>query len=312
MALQTGFSIPATVMLALTLACSPRSAGATPQVQFDTPAVIAVRDVTTHEFATLNPGEKVVEVVWRLSVLVTRGNEAEVDEVVVGMHSPERRARVVDYFPKTELNHDLVGPIQTSNNAQHHAALKVNINTGWLNLAGPVQGQLDANRSQQQTTVEQFQRLPPRTAVLASGTTAQGHGVFFKLRRWSQAALEGAHEFRVWLAVPQSWRGDWMHVAAQAKATDASPFSPGPANVGEKHFAVGLHIEADRDARQTVEQLVMLRPATTDASTGAPLPKIAELFSNKSAAQAARLEQERNVNAALKAVRKLTGHSNLR
>lgn len=312
MALRLGFSTPLSLALWLAIGLFPDLVSAAPLVQFDTPAVVAVRDVTTHEFATLNPGEKVVEVVWRLSVLVTRGTEAEVDEVVVAMNSPERRARVLDYFPKTELSHDLVGPIQTSSNAQQHAAMKVNINTGWLNVAGPVQGQFDANRSQQQTTIEEYQRLPPRTAVLASGTTTHGHGVFFKLRRWSQAALEGAHEFRVWLAVPQSWRGDWMQVAALAKASDKNLFSASPMTVGERQFAVGLHIEADREARQIVEKLVSLRPASQELSTNSPLPKIAELFSNKSSAQAVRLEQERQVTAALQAVRKLSGHSNLR
>jgi hypothetical protein len=288
------------------------SADAAPLVVFDTPSIVSVRDATTLEFATLNPGEKLIDVTWHVSAMVSRGGESDVDEVVVTIQSPERRARIVEFSPRTELSHDLVGPIQTSTNAQQHAAFKVNINTGTLGVVGPVQGTLDANRTADQTTTEQYQRLPPRSAVLASGTTAQGHGVFFKLRRWSQASIEGAHEFRTLLAVPQSWRGDWMHVSAQARAIDKNLFGSQPIDAGEAHFAVGLHLEADRDARQVVERLVRLRPQSTPSGANGPLPKLAELLGGKSNTSAARQDYERVVNDALRAVRKLSGMTNVR
>ncbi|MBL8828679.1 MAG: hypothetical protein JNM18_16990 [Planctomycetaceae bacterium] len=303
----------AMLLLALggSLSAEPAQAAA-PLVMFDSPSIVAVRDITTTEFATLNPGEKLIDVVWHVSAMVARGGETDVDEVIVTIQSPERRARVVDFAPRTELSHDFVGPIHTSSNAQQHASLKVNLNSGTLNVIGPVQGTLDAARTADQTTTEQFQRLPPRSAVLASGTTTQGHGVFFKLRRWSQASIEGAHQFRTVLAVPQSWRGDWMHVSAQARAIDKNLFGSQPIEAGEAHFAVGLHLEADREARQTVERLVRLRPQTATSAGNGPLPKLAELLAGKSSPSAARQDHERVVTDALRAVRKLSGSQSVR
>lgn len=279
------------------------AAAAAPVVAFDVPALVAVQDVTSPEFATLNPGEKLVQVVWRVSALVKRGDESDVDEIVVTLESPERRGRVIDYWPRTELQHDVIGPIQSSNTAQQHTAFKLNVVGGWLGAGSPANGNFDASQSKQLETKEQFQRLPPRTAVLASGTTHQGHGVFFKLRRWSQSSLEGDHEFRVLFAVPQAWRGDWMLFTAAARGVDRNLFGAQPVDAGDARTAVGLHLEADVGARQTVERLVSLHRQMSIAPAG---PRLPEIFVSKSN-QIREQRVQQSVAESLRSVRTLAG-----
>ena len=57
------------------------------------------------------------------------------------------------------------------------------------------------------TSTEKINRLPPKHAVVVSGTSSEGRGVFFKLKRYSQTSLEGVHELSVTFVAPATGKG---------------------------------------------------------------------------------------------------------
>ncbi|MEK6246822.1 MAG: hypothetical protein N2C12_01500, partial [Planctomycetales bacterium] len=76
-------------------------AGDALQVAFDCGSAIVCRDVTPKKFAQSNPDEKVVEATWRISARVDQGDIEDLKELLIEIHSPGQRARVMDFHPKT-------------------------------------------------------------------------------------------------------------------------------------------------------------------------------------------------------------------
>ncbi len=282
---------------------------ALPAVQFDTPTLVACRDVTTPQFAAVHPGEKLVVVTLRISVLVARGSHEDVQEVLLQISHPDRRMRVVDFSPRTELTSDVVGNVRGSTNEQQSRSLHVELTSGLLSAAANASAKLDAQ--QQATRQEIYERLPPKVPVVASGTMNQGCGVFFKLRPTSQSLLEGAHEFTIVAVVPGAWRGDWLQVDCLARSQDKFLFGSLQVDSGAQRFLIGLHLEADSDARTIASYLAVLADRFARQGMKSPAaPSVVEaLFHAKSQQQAQQAQEQRETawREALAAVRQLAG-----
>ena len=252
------------------LSAASSLAASSPGVVFDAPEVVAARDVTTHEFAVLFPGEKLVEIVVPVSVWLRQVSPLDVESVVVALHSPERRLRVVDYAPRTELQSDHLGPIVGQTIARDDTSAGLQVRGGWPLAAGVVSGAAQYQTDQQSRRVESYARRAPQTVVVASGTIQQGHGIFVRIQRTPQTALEGEHRLRLIVAVPQAWRGDYLAMETETQ------FRGAKRSTGRtmSQRVVGVHLEADADARAIVEQLapaaVALRRDSTSAEAITP------------------------------------------
>src|ERR1044072_1265936 len=73
-----------------------------PHVAFDMPYTVACCDVTPPEYATLHPGEKLIEAKLEISALLTAGNERDLTQYFIRMHGSHRPLTVVDCLPKTQ------------------------------------------------------------------------------------------------------------------------------------------------------------------------------------------------------------------
>src|SRR4029078_8631810 len=67
------------------------------------------------------------------------------------------------------------------------------------------------------TETQKSSRLPPKHAVVVSGTSSAGRGVFFKLERDSQTSLEGSHELTFTCVAPRAWRWSEIRVDCAAR-----------------------------------------------------------------------------------------------
>lgn len=257
------------------LATAVGAQAAVPQLEFDTSYTVECRDVTPCEFAARYPDSRIIEAKFRVSTWFTTGREADLDELIVEITSPNQALPVVDFMPRTELDTDIAGAIEVVESDEKTS----NTNAGLGGTVGVEYGIVKAQASPSagggkthlSSTKETYKRLPPKQLLLASGTINRGHGVFFKLKPSPQGALEGVREFACLFLVPREWRGQAVQVTCSAMATKKNYFSSSTERCGSGTFYVGLFIEGDIVARATVEELAKAqgRKAAGDAQARA-------------------------------------------
>ncbi len=246
----------------LLLLCWPQAgaAGSEPvQVQFDCHPVIACRDVTPAGFADLQPGEKVVEARLRVSTRVIAGSAEDLREITFELGSPERRVRIVDFQPQTRLESELLGPIQITRTDESRRSLGLGLSGSMgvpaKGLTADLEPTAQLGVSRHEAVTRTVKKRPPQRPIVISGSTHQGHGVFFTLRPSSQSSLEGVHELRCQLRVPIAWRGDWLLLACRAEGRWTRYFVQTDGVCGQARYVLGLHAEGDQPALEAAERL---------------------------------------------------------
>jgi hypothetical protein len=228
---------------------------AVPEVRFDTLPVVECRDVTTDEFATTNPNERLVQARLEISSLITQGDEENLLQFFYRITSPHRGLQVVDYQPRTTAASDYAGNIgvEKRNESSRSAGLAV---TGAFDPLIKITGSGDLG-SKNSSSVR-YELVPPQESVAAAGTIARGHGVYFKLKRMRQALLEGAKEFVVTVRVPRSWRGDYVHVHCEAKGIQRGMFRQLDEEVvcGQGDFLVALCLAGDEPSKEAAGHFI--------------------------------------------------------
>jgi hypothetical protein len=109
-------------------------------------------------------------------------------------------------------------------------------------------------------------RLPPKHAVVVSGTSSEGRGVFFKLKRSSQTSLEGVHELSVAFAVPANWRAGEVQVSCSARGRRKLLWLKQSATLGEEKSVVRLQMGGTAPFYH-VAKPVAVEPAEPPGST---------------------------------------------
>jgi hypothetical protein len=166
------------------------------------------------------PNQRLIE--FRLPISVRfRGVPLEdVEELTVEISGVTSGLRVYDFAPATTLASDVVSEIETTTSTKSarsfDATLGGQLPVPYGEVVAHVTPSLNAGISKGETTTEKLNRLPPKQAVVVSGTSSEGRGVFFKLKHSSQTSLEGVHEFAVTFIAPAGWRGGEIHVACSA------------------------------------------------------------------------------------------------
>ncbi|HEX4131580.1 MAG TPA: hypothetical protein VHZ24_16190 [Pirellulales bacterium] len=242
----------AVIVASSTFGSVDRAAAAAPRVQFDTATVVECRDVTPPSAYRLSPNERLYEAQFNVSMLLTAGSEDDLKEMLLFISSPERRLRVVDFFPRNELASDITGPIERKETTERTTMIEFGPHA--TVTSGPVQVQGTPGAAAQWTkhtgTDETYHKLPPKKLIVASGTTGNGSGVFFKLHPSTQDSLQGAHSFRVTFAAPADWRFDRVKLRCEARGYGKVLFVKQEELAGATSLTVGLHRSGDVAARQ--------------------------------------------------------------
>lgn len=249
---------------ALLLGLSDVRAGPS-KVGFDVSYSVECRDVTPAEFAEANPDGKIIEARFQVSTLIRRGQEKDIKELMYVVSSPERRLRVADFAPKTQVESPVTDAIQIIEKGEEATSLDGSVAVQIAPLEGVhLTPSVGASKLKKQNLEWKYSRLPPKQLLLASGTTNRGHGVFFKLKPSSQASLEGQREFVCLFLVPKGWRGDYAYVDCTARPQNRTPWTS-PGDYGSKRVLVGLYLQGDAEAREAVERLAHAHEAYVGA-----------------------------------------------
>jgi hypothetical protein len=229
-------------------------------VEFDFARTAECRDVTPAERASQYPMQRLVEFSLPVSVRFHDAGLEDVDELAVEITGPASGMRVFDFAPATQLASDIADQIETTTTSKSASSLDGSLG-GALPIpyaaeVAHVTPTINAGISKGDATTEKMSRLPPKYAVVVSGTKAEGRGVFFKLKRWSQTSLEGVHELSVTFIVPVGWRGGEVFVNCSAGGQRKVLFVKQSATLGEEGAPVRLYLTGRGSVRQVAKPIV--------------------------------------------------------
>lgn len=228
-----------------------------PLVAFDVEMVVECREVRPPGSAAST--HKFIEAVFKVSPAMVDGGEAELTEISITLlddKSPRRTLAVVDFLPKTELLSDIVDPIVVIDSVE--GELGIDASAVYQAIPISASGKLATSSS------VQYNKLPPMSLLLASGTTARGHGVFYKLRPSSQTTLEGQRAYSVIFRVPRDWKADWIFVECKARGRKSGFLREAEVDAGLAGYAVGLYLQGDAQAFQCASALARQQQAMLD------------------------------------------------
>jgi hypothetical protein len=239
---------------AAVLACAAAVEAGPPRVHFDVSYSVDCRDVTPEAFAVENPQSKIIEARFQVSSLIERGNERDVEELMYVVWSPEKRLRVVDFEPKTQMGSEVTDAVQVVESGEKASSFDGGVNVQFEPWAGVhVAPSAGASKASKKKSEQKYSQRPPKQLLVASGTTRRQFGVFFKMKPSTQDSLQGQKQFVCLFVVPQSWRGDYVYVDCIAKARDRSPWSS-PQYCGTRRVLVGLYLQGDAEAKEAAER----------------------------------------------------------
>lgn len=187
----------------------------TPEVAFDVPTSLACTDVTTPEFAAQSPGKRLIQIETPVSLLLYHGEADRVRDLVIEIDGGDELT-VYDYAPRTALASELAEPIEVRRTRSTDKTLGASLGgklAGDVALTPTVSG----GRSASDTATVTRRELPPKQAVVVSGTIGARSGVFYKLRSTTQSTLEGEQSFRVTFVAPADWSGGSVEVRCVAR-----------------------------------------------------------------------------------------------
>jgi hypothetical protein len=199
----------------------PGYVAAAPYVEFDFARSAECRDVTPAERIAQVPSYRFVELVLPVSVRFRGLSMEDVEELDIEINGAAAALRVIDFSPATQLASDIAQEIETTTTTKRARSLDGTLGGGLpvpvAGLVAHVSPSVSAGISGSETATEKLNRLPPKHAIVVSGTSSEGRGAFFKLKRSSQTSLEGVHELRVTFVVPADWQGGAVRVGCSAR-----------------------------------------------------------------------------------------------
>ncbi len=249
-------SIIATLFLINLATLFPHTLLAAPRVHFDTPGVVACREIPPTKETPALPGGKLIEARIQISSLIGRGSEEDLLQFFYRIECPHRTMQVYDYLPRTTLASKYEGSIKYEEKDQTTNAVRVGATT--LPFEMITGGNANGEIVRTDTTTVRYELLPPKHQLSASGTLRRGAGVYFKLKPSSRTSLEGGKEFVLRMHVPKTWRGGYLRL--QCVATGfyrglVSQFDE-QEQCGRASFTLALHLQDDEPAAQAARQFV--------------------------------------------------------
>lgn len=261
-------------IVAWAIVAAPEGALAAPYVAFDFARSIEYRDVApapTAEPDGTFARPRLVEFTLPLSVRFNGLSADDVDELDVEISGAAAGLRVYEFSPTTQLASDIEKPIETTTTTTGARSLDATLG-GELPLpyaegVAHVVPSLSAGLSGTKTAVEKLHRLPPKHAVVVSGTSSEGRGVFFKLKRSSQTSLEGVHVLAVTFVVPAEWRGGDLRVGCTARGRRKVLWLKQEATLGGGVATLRLFAPDAKSTHQVAKPVLAEAAAPTATST---------------------------------------------
>ncbi len=243
------------LIVACGLISSRQSRAESPRVSFDVNSIVACEDITTIEFATQNPDERLLKMEMDVSPILHRGDGAELKEFVYRLEALSPDFRVVDYSPKTSLESNVVGNVGVEDKKEVSKSLGIN---GSGSIKEVINGQASATASVGTKTHStlRYELLPSMDTVLTSGTVSRGSGVYFKLKGNSRTALEGAKRFMVVFRAPLRWRAGLFQVSCRATGVRRGVVSSLNERIvcGENRHMVAMYVGGDDGAKSAARR----------------------------------------------------------
>jgi hypothetical protein len=247
----------------------PGYAIAASYVEFDFARSAECRDVTPPERIDQVPDYRFVELVLPVSVRFRGLAPQDVEELDIEINGAAAGLRVIDFSPGTQLASEFAKQIETTTTTQRARSLDGTLGGG---LPVPVSGlvahispSISAGISGSETATEKMNRLPPKHAIVVSGTSSEGRGAFFKLKRSSQTSLEGVHELRVTFVVPAQWKGGAVRVGCSARGKKRLLLLKHDATLGRAAGDVRLSVVGSEPGHYVAKPVV---PAAAPPSSG--------------------------------------------
>ena len=236
-----------------------------PYVVFDFARSAECHDVTPPERTEQFPNQRLIEVRLPLSVRFRGVHPDDVEELDIEINGAATGLRVQSFSPSTQLTSDLSKEIETTTTTKKEhsfgATLGGALPVPHANVVAQVSPSINANTSSCETVTEKLNRLPPKYAVVVSGTSSDGRGVFFKLKRSTQTSLEGVHELTVVFVAPAEWRGGEVRVVCSARGTRKVLWIKQQTTFRRATDAVQLYIAGATPAPHIVQRLPETVPA---------------------------------------------------
>jgi hypothetical protein len=254
------------------------ASAAAPYVEFDFARSAACRDVTPPACGGPNMQGRLIELTLPMSVRFHGLSMADVEEIDIEINGAASGMRVYDFSPSTQLTSDIAQPIETitttkkarSLDATLGGQLPIPFGESVAHLSPSINGALSGG----ETATEKLNRLPPKHAVVVSGTSSEGRGVFFKLKRSSQTSLEGVHPLMVTFVAPADWQRDEVRVGCSARGRRKVLWLKQSATLGRAAGSVTLYPAGALPAHFVAKPVVAdaetnLRPASFLAAAAA-------------------------------------------
>jgi hypothetical protein len=237
-------------------------------VEFDFAPYAECRDVTPAA-QPMPPGSAhLIEVLLPISVRFHGLGLEDVDELHIEISGAMAGLRVHDFAPATQLTSDISQDIETTTTTKRARSLDGSLG-GALpvpmgEVVAHVTPSINAGISGSETATEKINRLPPKYASIVSGTSLEGRGVFFKLKRTSQTSLEGVHELQVTFVSPALLERPDVQVVCRAHGRRKVLWIKQTVTLGEEQRTVRL---AMLRSASPPRQLVMKPVADAKAPT---------------------------------------------
>lgn len=224
-------------------------------VVFDMAGACEYRDVTPADFKS-SDGRRVLQFSFSISNRFNKP-ESEIDHILYSIRFPTD-VEVADFLPKTALDTDVVGPVSESGASESETEVTVQLGgeLGAQFLLGKVVtvgGKIGADRESrtrdQVSHSWSLQRLPAKQAVTASGTLDRRQGVYFKLRPFSQATLEGEKRLVALCVVPANWESKFVLVECAASDDARERIISGHESIVLRALPEGSTDEQDRQSQ---------------------------------------------------------------
>ncbi|WP_145056647.1 hypothetical protein [Adhaeretor mobilis] len=239
---------------------------AKPRLEFDFGRAVACRVVASEDptgdpvlgESALGEPEKLIEFTLPVSVQLLSGDMRKVLALRIALRDNDQKMIVHDFCPKTRLESQLTGEVHRTHKVETNHSLSATLGGEAPVLLGDLVAQVTPSVSgatgKLDVVTEIERRRPPKDLLIASGTTNQRHGVFFRLKPSPQTTLEGVHKLTVILRVPPNWRGDVLQVSASATGNEKWLWMSSEATFAQLTAPVALYLEGDPEARFAAER----------------------------------------------------------
>jgi hypothetical protein len=256
-------------------------ANAAPAVEFDFARLAEGRDVTPSACSQQYPSKRVIELTLPVSVRFRGVAMDDVEELDIEINGAASGLTVYDFSPSTQLASDVAREIETTTTTKKARSLDATLGgqlpVPYAEVIAHVSPSINAGTSRNEMETEKFSRLPPKHAVVVSGTSSEGRGVFFKLRRSSQTSLEGLHELNVAFVAPADWRRGDIRVTCAARGRRKVLWLEQKATLGSATGDVRLYLSGMASMHEVAKPALVERRPTLLEVAAAELADMVEV-----------------------------------